>query len=84
MLKRKAEIDIGTDHIIVERRYRALGAFNDLLIAMWFLIGSVFFFYNSMMNNGTWLFVAGSLQLLLRPVITLAELIHVRRDHARR
>lgn len=31
------------------------------------------------MTGGTWLFVVGSLQLLLRPAITLAELVHVRR-----
>ncbi|MCA1176664.1 MULTISPECIES: YrhK family protein [unclassified Pantoea] len=83
MLKRAAEIDIGPDHIIIERRYRALGAFNDLLIALWFLTGSIFFFYESMMTDGTWLFVAGSLQLLLRPAITLIELIHVDRVRKR-
>ncbi|WP_080437532.1 MULTISPECIES: YrhK family protein [Yersiniaceae] len=53
------------------------------MIAVWFLIGSIFFFYDSLMTGGTWLFVAGSLQLLLRPVITLAELIHVRKAYAR-
>lgn len=83
MRKREAEIDIGADHIIIERRYRALGTLNDLLIAVWFLIGSIFFFYDSLMTDGTWLFVAGSLQLLLRPVITLVELIHVRKAYAR-
>ncbi|ORM73303.1 hypothetical protein HA48_10050 [Pantoea wallisii] len=83
MQKRKAEIDVGADHIVIERRYRALGAVNDLLIAVWFLIGSIFFFYDSLMTGGTWLFVAGSLQLLLRPVITLTELIHVNRVQKR-
>lgn len=83
MRKRKAEIDIGADHIIIERRYRALGALNDLLIAGWFLIGSICFFYDSLMTGGTWFFVAGSVQLLMRPVITLAELIHVRKVYGR-
>lgn len=83
MSKREKEIDIGSDHLIIERRYRALSALNDLLIAVWFLIGSIFFFYDSLMTGGTWLFVAGSVQLLLRPVITLTELIHVRKAYAR-
>jgi len=77
--KNKAEIDFGSDHIIIERRYRALGALNDLFIAIWFLTGSILFFFDSLMTGGTWLFVVGSLQLLLRPAITLAELVHVRR-----
>lgn len=63
MRKREAEIDLGSDHIIIERRYRALGALNDLLIAVWFLIGSIFFFYDSLMTGGTWLFLAGSIHL---------------------
>ena len=80
MPNRHAEISIGADHIVIERRYRALGALNDLLIAIWFLVGSVFFFYDKLMTDGTGLFVAGSLQLLLRP---LCELIHVTRARKR-
>ncbi|MEY8711354.1 hypothetical protein A9B99_11730 [Mangrovibacter phragmitis] len=83
MRKREAEIDFGAEHIIIKRRYRALGALNDLLIALWFLIGSIFFFYDALMTDGTWLFVVGSMQLMLRPAITLAELIHVRKAYAR-
>ncbi|MCU7368773.1 YrhK family protein [Pantoea stewartii] len=75
----KAEITVGSDHIIIARRYRALGALNDLFIAVWFLTGSILFFFDSLMTGGTWLFVVGSLQLLLRPAITLAELVHVKR-----
>jgi len=81
--KNQAVISVGADHIVIERRYRALGAVNDLLIAVWFLTGSIFFFYDSLMTDGTWLFVAGSFQLLLRPVITLAELIHVKKAYGR-
>lgn len=40
---RKWGMDIGQRHIIIQRRYEALGALNDLLIAIWFLIGSFFF-----------------------------------------
>ncbi|MGK3116294.1 YrhK family protein [Candidatus Pantoea formicae] len=46
-------------------------------------MGSIFFFYDKLMTEGTGLFVAGSLQLLLRPVITLCELIHVTRARKR-
>nr|WP_265089200.1 YrhK family protein [Psychrobacter sp. Pi2-1] len=44
MSDRKAlDVDIGQEHILIQRRYDALGAVNDLLIAVWFLMGSFSF-----------------------------------------
>ncbi len=73
------DLDIGNEHIVVQRRYEALGAFNDLLIAIWFLIGSFFFLNDSLVESGTWLFIAGSAQLIIKPLIKLTGLIHVSR-----
>ncbi|WLS77058.1 YrhK family protein [Erwinia pyri] len=80
MLKgsRKKIFDFGSDEVVIQRKFKALGALNDLFIAIWFLGGSILFFFDSLMTAGTWLFVAGSLQLLLRPALTLAELIHIK------
>ena len=80
---KKLDVDIGQDHIVIQRRYDALGAFNDLLIAVWFLIGSFFFLKESLMTDGTWLFIAGSAQLLIKPLIKLISLIHVGRVYKR-
>lgn len=77
------EIDIGSDHIVVQRRYEVAGAVNDLLIAIWFLIGSFFFFDESLTYSGTWLFVVGSAQLMIKPMIKLAGFIHIGRIHPR-
>lgn len=74
---RELELDLGREHIIVQRRYEAAGAINDLLIAVWFLVGSFFFLSNSLVERGTWLFIVGSTQLLIKPVLKLASLIHV-------
>ena len=60
---RNLELDLGREHIVIQRRYEAIGAINDLLIAVWFLIGSFFFLSNSLVERGTWLFIAGSAQL---------------------
>ncbi len=70
------DIDVGNHHIIIQRRYEALGALNDLLIAIWFLVGSFFFLNNALETKGTWLFILGSAQLLIKPTIKLAQLIH--------
>jgi hypothetical protein len=73
------DIDIGMQHIVIQRRYEALGAFNDLLIAVWFLIGSFFFLSQSLVDSGTWLFIVGSAQLIIKPVLKLMSLVHVGR-----
>ena len=76
---KKLDVDIGQDHIVIQRRYDALGAVNDLLIAIWFLIGSFCFLKESLTTDGTWLFILGSAQLLIKPLIKLVSLIHVGR-----
>jgi len=75
---------IGHDEIIIRRRYEVASIANDFLIALWFLIGSVFFFYPELEDAGTWLFVLGSFQLLIRPTIRLAGHIHLKRIPASR
>lgn len=73
------DVDIGNQHIVIQRRYEALGAFNDLLIAIWFLVGSFFFLNESLIDSGTWLFIVGSGQLIIKPLIKLTSLVHVGR-----
>ncbi|NVJ53830.1 MAG: YrhK family protein [Campylobacteraceae bacterium] len=77
--KKENELDfeIGNRYIVIQRRYEFIGAFNDLLIAIWFLVGSFFFLNDAFMESGTWLFIVGSAQLLIKPLIKLASLIHV-------
>ncbi len=43
----------------------------DFLAALLFVTGSVFFFYDSLMTAGTWLFLIGSLCFALKPTIRL-------------
>lgn len=80
---REVDVDLGHRHVIIQRRYEALGAVNDLLIATWFLIGSIFFLNKSLEENGTWLFILGSIQLLIKPVLKLSSLVHVSRIYKR-
>lgn len=70
------DIGIGHRHLVVQRRYEALGALNDLLIAVWFLIGSFFFLNARLVESGTWLFIVGSAQLIIKPLIKLMGLLH--------
>ena len=76
---RELDVDLGHRHVVIQRRYEALGAVNDLLIAIWFLIGSIFFLNKSLVEGGTWLFIVGCIQLLIKPVLKLSSLVHVSR-----
>lgn len=57
---------------------------NDMLIAVWFTVGSVMFFFPSWETTGTWCFVFGSVELLVRPVIRLTRHVHLLRIHGGR
>lgn len=76
-------LDLGAEHITIQRRYEAAGACNDFLIAIWFLIGSLFFLSPTLVQDGTWLFVLGSAQLMIKPILKLASLIHVAKSFNR-
>ena len=73
------EIDLGHRAFIVRRRYEALSALNDFLIALWFLIGSFFFLSASLELRGTWLFILGSAQLMIKPLLKLISILHLGR-----
>lgn len=72
-------IRIGREELIIRNRYEVLSICNDILIGIWFLVGSVLFLSPDLTRMGTWLFIIGSAQMLVRPVIRLARRVHLRR-----
>jgi hypothetical protein len=72
-------IRLGHDELVIRERYEFLSIANDLLIALWFVAGSVLFFWESTTVAATWMFLLGSLEFLARPVIRVARGVHVRR-----
>lgn len=68
---------IGREEVVIRGRYETLSIVNDIMVALWFIAGSVLFFSESTTVAGTWLFLAGSAQLLIRPVIRLARRVHL-------
>lgn len=76
---RSLTLTLGHQELVIRRRYEALSILNDILVGVWFLIGSVLFFSESTTTLGTWLFVVGSAELLIRPVIRLTREVHIGR-----
>ncbi len=70
---------IGHEELVIRKRYEVVSIVNDILIGIWFVIGSFFFFYEALTYYGTWLFLIGSIEMLIRPVIRLMRHIHIRR-----
>lgn len=80
------DIDVffGKHEIKISRRYEFYYNVNDILIALWFIIGSILFFYEATSFAGTWLFLIGSIQLLIRPGIRIVRSVHLRKANERR
>lgn len=72
-------INIGHEQLVIERIYEVIGIANEICIGLWFVIGSFFFFSNTLVTAGTWLFVTGSVQMLVKPIIKITKLIHLKK-----
>lgn len=72
-------IPLGHDMLVIRDRYETLSIINDILIGIWFIVGSVLFFSAATLTIGTVLFLIGSVQMIIRPVIRLSRRVHLRR-----
>ncbi|MEB3370008.1 YrhK family protein [Saccharopolyspora mangrovi] len=73
---------IGHGERLLRHRYETASVVNDMLIAAWFIAGSIMFFQPSMFTLGTWMFLLGSIELAIRPSIRLLRHVHLRRIQA--
>ena len=70
---------IGSEELVIRQRYEVLSIANDILIAAWFIVGSIMFFSTASTELGTWMFLIGSIELMIRPVIRLTRRVHLGR-----
>lgn len=72
-------LSLGHQELIIRQRWEVVSVSNDIVIALWFIAGSVLFFSESTTTIGTWFFLFGSIELFIRPAIRLARRIHLQR-----
>lgn len=77
--ERDIDITLGKDELVISHRYETAILFNDFLIALWFILGSVFFLIPGLVTAGAWVFLIASIQFLIRPTIGLIRNIHLKR-----
>ncbi len=73
------DLKIGHHELVVRDRYEIVSILNDILIGAWFIAGSILFFSASTTTLGTWFFLAGSSEMMVRPVIRLTRRFHLQR-----
>ena len=72
-------LNLGPEQLVVNRRYEVASMLNDIMTGLWFVVGSVFFFYDTLQTAAAWLFLIGSVELLIRPMLRIARDVHLRR-----
>ncbi|AKG73044.1 YrhK family protein [Salinicoccus halodurans] len=78
--KNYLEFDIGSFGVFFNKRYHLLSTINDLMLGIWFVIGSVLFLFHQTQTIGTILFILGSVQLLGRPILKLLHGFFIRKE----
>ncbi|MEF3329444.1 YrhK family protein [Oceanobacillus sp. M60] len=77
--KSNQELDLHVSRVElkVTSIYKLLYQLNDLILGLVFLTGSFLFFSDNTMFAGTVLFVIGSIQMLVRPIISIIHDFHL-------
>ena len=66
-------------HRVIYGRYQKIYTLNDFSAALFFLVGSIMFFYESLMIPATWCFTLGSVNFMLRPTVKVLREFHLAR-----
>ena len=76
--KKDYEVKIGKHIIFFNKNYQYIFIINELLLGIEFVVGSVFFFYESLKTAGIILFIIGSTQLFIRPLLKIAHAVSLK------
>jgi hypothetical protein len=71
-------LTLGNQELVLRQRFELLSIINDIGIFLFFTVGSIAFYWHELFNLGVTLFVIGSVQLGIRPLIRLARRIQLR------
>jgi len=71
------EIQNDNRKVVIHERYEKLHIVSELLLGIWFLVGSIMFFFAHWTYWGTWLFVLGSAQMIVGPLIRIVHKMHI-------
>ncbi|QTN00896.1 hypothetical protein ERJ70_17350 [Sediminibacillus dalangtanensis] len=73
------DIQMGRFQLFFNKKYRLISLTNDIALGLWFFIGSIFFLWKQTQTIGTVLFILGSAQLLIRPLLKIIHAFYLKR-----
>lgn len=65
--------------VLIHRRYEAAGIATDLMIALFFVTGSILYLLDDTATAARWVYLLGSLGFFGRPAIRLARRVQLER-----
>jgi hypothetical protein len=71
-------LQLGEQEIVLRQRFELISIINEIGIAIFFTAGSIAFYFEELFTLGVTLFVIGSVQLGIRPVIRLGRRVQLR------
>lgn len=75
--KKSVEVRLGKYGLFFNKNYRYIFIFNEILLGIEFSVGSVFFLFESTKTAGIILFIIGSVQLLIRPILKILHAVTI-------
>ncbi|WJY27199.1 MULTISPECIES: YrhK family protein [Sporosarcina] len=78
--RKDVEVKAGKHIIFFNKNYKYIFIINELILGLEFIVGSVFFLFDSLKTAGTILFIIGSVQFFLRPVMKILHAISLRKE----
>ncbi|VDG99003.1 Uncharacterised protein [Lysinibacillus sphaericus] len=73
------EVKFGKYTVFFNKNYQYIFIVNELLLGIEFIVGSVFFLYEPLKTAGIVLFILGSAQLFIRPVLKILHAISLKK-----
>lgn len=78
--KNYVELRVGKYGVFFNRNYRLIAITNEIMLGIWFVVGSFLFLSEETKTAGTILFIIGSAQLLIRPILKIIHAVTLKRD----
>jgi hypothetical protein len=72
-------LQLGDQEIVLRQRFELLSILNEIGIFIFFTVGSIAFYWHELFNVGVTLFVIGSVQLGIRPLIRFFRRVQLRK-----
>ncbi len=74
------EVKFGKYGLFFNRNYHLIALANEIMTGLWFVAGSFLFLSEKTKLIGTILFIIGSTQLLISPILKIIHSMTLRRD----